>query len=333
MKFTEAQHALRKAMLDTRDLTKPITCYYARFFFLCVPEYGECVKKYPQVAKLPTLLDKYSEENFAKLAADGNKYDLGTAATTFIQSVKEQLGISFEYGADSLVFSRLCYSAFLIWFCIFIGEDDEEDVYDFFHVDDDLVERHCTMTYDANELRRWLQKKGYSVADVLLLIDIIDVVGPLPDRVVFHLMGLFDRFDKFREFLDLLKKDTQIKFQSLDQAFIDSHKVMCFRLFVLAYIHNLLMTESEKKAIDAEVEKSGVEEAVAEKAKHHWVKEFRRFSGKDLDELSDEGNSYSYIEIVMFGSLFAYHWEKVDAANIPRDILLKFEKGMIYGCS
>lgn len=331
MKFTEAQHALRQSMLDTRDLTKPITCYYARFFLLCVPEYGECVKKYPQVAKLPILLDKYSEENFAKLAADGNKYDLGTAATTFIQSVKEQLGISFEYGADSLVFSRLCYSAFLIWFSIYIGEDDEEDVYDFFRVDDDLVERHCTMTYDANELRLWLQKKGYSVADVLLLIDIIDVVGPLPERFAFHLMRLFERFDKFREFLNLLKKDSLIKFQSLDQDFIDSHKVMCFRLFVLAYIHFLLMTESEKKAIDAEVEKSGVEEAVAKKAKHHWVEEFHRFSGKDLDELSDEGNSYSYIETVMFGSLFAYHWEKVDAANIPRDVLLKFEKKMLAG--
>lgn len=331
MKFTEAQHALRKAMLDTRDLSKPITCYYARFFLRCVPEYDECMKKYPQVAKLPTLLDKYSEENFAKLAADGDKHDLGTAATTFISSVTEQLGISFEYGADSLVFSRLCYSAFLIWFCIFIGEDDEEDVYDFFHVDDDVVERHCTMTYDANELRRWLQKKGYSVADVLLIIDFIALMGPSSDRIAIHMMSLFERFDKFREFLNLLKKDSQIKFQSLDQAFIDSHQVMCFRLFVLAYIHFLLMTESEKKAIDAEVEKSGVEEAVAEKAKRHWVKEFRRFSGKDLDELSDEGNSYSYIEIVMYGSIFAFHWEKVNAVNIPRDILLDFEKRMICG--
>jgi hypothetical protein len=243
MKFTEAQHALRKAMLDTRDLTKPITCYYARFFLRCVPEYDECMKKYPQVAKLPTLLDKYSEENFAKFAANGNKYDLGTAATTFISSVTERLGISFEYGADSLVFSRLCYSAFLIWFCIYIGEDDEEDVYDFFHVDDDVVERHCTMTYEANELRRWLQKKGYSVADVLLIIDFIAIMGPSSDRIAIHMMSFFDRFDKFREFIDRLKKDTQIKFQSLDEAFIDSHNVMCFRLLVLAYIHFLLMTE------------------------------------------------------------------------------------------
>lgn len=331
MKFTEAQHALRKAMLDTRDLTKPITCYYARFFLRCVPEYDECVKKYPQVAKLPTLLDKYSEEHFAEFAANGNKYDLGTAATTFISSVTERLGISFEYRTDSLVFSRLCYSAFLIWFCIYIGEDDEEDVYDFFRVDDDVVERHCTMTYEANELRRWLQKKGYSVADVLLIIDFIAIMEPSSARIAIHMMSLFERFDKFREFLDLLKKDSQIKFQSLDQAFIDSHKVMCFRLFVLAYIHYLLMTESEKKAIDAEVEKSGVEEAVAEKAKHHWVEEFHRFSGKDLDELSDEGNSYSYIEIVMYGSIFAFHWEKVSAANIPRDILLDFEKRMLAG--
>lgn len=117
----------------------------------------------------------------------------------------------------------------------------------------------------------------------------------------------------------------------MDQAFIDSHKVMCFRLFVLAYIHYLLMTESEKKAIDAEVEKSGVEEAVAEKAKHHWVEEFHRFPGKDIDELADEGNSYSYIEIVMYDSIFAFHWEKVSAANIPRDILLDFEKKMLAG--
>lgn len=331
MKFTEAQHALRKAMLDTRDLTKPITCYYARFFLRCVPEYDECVKKYPQVAKLPTLLDKYSEENFAKFAADGDKHDLGTTATTFISSVTERLGISFEYRTDSLVFSRLCYSAFLIWFCIYIGEDDEEDVYDFFRVDDDVVERHCTMTYEADELRRWLQKKGYSVADVLLIIDFIAIMGPSSARIAIHMMSLFERFDKFREFLNLLKKDRQIKFQSLDQAFIDSHKVMCFRLFVLAYIHYLLMTESEKKTIDAEVEKSGVEEAVAEKAKRHWVEEFHRFSGKDLDELSDEGNSYSYIEIVMYGSIFAFHWEKVSAANIPRDILLDFEKRMLAG--
>ncbi len=168
MKFTEAQHALRKAMLDTRDLSKPITCYYARFFLRCVPEYDECVKKFPQVAKLPILLDKYSEENFAKFAADGYKYDLGEAAANFTLSVIKRLSIPFECWADSLAFSRLCYSAFLIWFCIYIGDDDEEDVYDFFHVDDDVVERHCTMTYEANELRRWLQKKGYSVADILL---------------------------------------------------------------------------------------------------------------------------------------------------------------------
>ena len=331
MKFTEGQHALRQSMLDIRDLTKPITCYYARFFFLCVPEYGECVKKYPQVAKLPTLLDKYSEENFAKLAADGNKYDLGEATATFTSSVIKRLSIPFECWADSLAFSRLCYSAFLIWFCIFIGEDDEEDVYDFFHVDDDVVERHCTMTYDANELRRWLQKKGYSVADILLMTDFMAIMGPTSDRIAIHLLKFLDRFDKFREFIDRLKEDTQIKFHSLDQDFIDSHKLMCFRLFVLAYIHFLLMTESEKKAIEAEVEKSGVEEAIAEKAKRHWVEEFRRFSGKDLAELSDEGNSYSYIEIVMFGSLFAFHWEKVSAANIPRDILLDFEKRMICG--
>ena len=331
MKFTEGQHALRQSMLDIRDLTKPITCYYARFFFLCVPEYGECVKKYPQVAKLPTLLDKYSEENFAKLAADGNKYDLGEATATFTSSVIKRLSIPFECWADSLAFSRLCYSAFLIWFCIFIGEDDEEDVYDFFHVDDDVVERHCTMTYDANELRRWLQKKGYSVADILLMTDFMAIMGPTSDRIAIPLLKFLDRFDKFREFIDRLKEDTQIKFHSLDQDFIDSHKLMCFRLFVLAYIHFLLMTESEKKAIEAEVEKSGVEEAIAEKAKRHWVEEFRRFSGKDLAELSDEGNSYSYIEIVMFGSLFAFHWEKVSAANIPRDILLDFEKRMICG--
>ena len=331
MKFTEAQHALRKAMLDTRDLSKPITCYYARFFLRCVPEYDECVQKCPQVAKIPTLLDKYSEEHFAKLAADGYKYDLGEATATFTSSVIKRLSIPFEYWADSLAFSRLCYSAFLIWFCIFIGEDDEEDVYDFFHVDDDVVERHCTMTYDANELRRWLQKKGYSVADILLMTDFMAIMGPTSDRIAIHLLKFFDRFDKFREFIDRLKKDTQIKFHSLDQDFIDSHKVMCFRLFVLAYIHFLLMTESEKKAIDAEVEKSGVEEAIAEKAKHHWVEEFRRFSEKDIDELSDEGNSYSYIEIVMFGSIFAFHWEKVSAANIPRDLLLDFEKRMIYG--
>lgn len=331
MKFTEAQHALRKAMLDTRDLSKPITCYYARFFLRCVPEYDECLKKCPQVAKLPTLLDKYSEENFAKLAADGYKYDLGEATATFTSSVIKRLSIPFECWADSLAFSRLCYSAFLIWFCIFIGEDDEEDVYDFFHVDDDVVERHCTMTYDANELRRWLQKKGYSVADILLMTDFMAIMGPTSGRIAIHLLKFFDRFDKFREFIDRLKEDTQIKFHSLDQDFIDSHKVMCFRLFVLAYIHFLLMTESEKKAIDAEVEKSGVEEAIAEKAKRHWVEEFRRFSAKDIDELSDEGNSYSYIEIVMFGSIFAFHWEKVSAANIPRDILLDFEKRMICG--
>lgn len=331
MKFTEAQHALRQSMLDIRDLTKPITCYYARFFFLCVPEYGECVKKYPQVAKLPTLLDKYSEENFAKLAADGNKYDLGEATATFTSSVIKRLSIPFECWADSLAFSRLCYSAFLIWFCIFIGEDDEEDVYDFFHVDDDVVERHCTMTYDANELRRWLQKKGYSVADILLMTDFMAIMGPTSDRIAIHLLKFLDRFDKFREFIDRLKEDTQIKFHSLDQDFIDSHKLMCFRLFVLAYIHFLLMTESEKKAIEAEVEKSGVEEAIAEKAKRHWVEEFRRFSEKDIDELSDEGNSYSYIEIVMYGSIFAFHWEKVNAVNIPRDILLDFEKKMLAG--
>ena len=157
------------------------------------------------------------------------------------------------------------------------------------------------------------------------------IMGPTSDRIAIHLLKFLDRFEKFGEFIDRLKEDTQIKFHSLDQDFIDSHKVMCFRLFVLAYIHFLLMTESEKKAIDAEVEKSGVEEAIAEKAKRHWVEEFRRFSAKDIDELSDEGNSYSYIEIVMFGSIFAFHWEKVSAANIPRDILLDFEKRMICG--